>query len=145
MGSCNKMEPFDDPDLLDDDLLIRRIDPENHLTTCHDTNSKKISTKAFCASSGLNGGMSVDIPKHMQAESVDPYEYVTTPKYVGSVVFSAGSARGVELVAAHDPIEDNPYHGQVWRQGSSTRFTTRQKRCLLEASSWFVPIPDVIL
>ena len=39
-----------------------------------------------------------------------------------------------------DPLEDNPYHGEVWGQ-----FTKGKKKKLMSMCRWFVPLDGVAL
>jgi len=137
------MDPFDDLSIAGEDLVIRRVDPNQHLATDRTNGCKRLSTKLFSASSGDNEGMSVDIPSLMEQAGVSPCQYVTNPKHVGSVVFTAGSARSALLMVGHQPVPDNPYHGQVWARSETGRFSKGQQRALLAAATWFVPISGV--
>jgi hypothetical protein len=93
---------------------------------------------AFKPSSGANGGMSVDLEALMLEAGLDVQEYVTRPRWIGSLVVSAGAARSAGLLVGYAPLEDNPYHGEVWGT-----FNTATQRALRSACSWLVAIPDV--
>ena len=137
-------EPYDDPEIRNTDLIIRRVNPDQHLIFDENTKRRRISSKLFSPSSGPRGGMSVDIPKLMERDGVDVRKFVTNPTYSGSVCFFAGYSRNVGLRVGRDPIEGNPYHGEVWgSENSSNRFTRSQKRALMEASRWFVELEGV--
>jgi hypothetical protein len=135
------MEPYDEKAIAPDDLIIRRIDPFQHIVTDENRKCRRISSKAFSPST--NGGMSVDIEKLILAAGLDPRQYVTTPKYIGSVAFSAGSARAAKLFVGYDPLPENPFHGEVWGNPRPDRFTGTQKKKLAAASEWYVQIPGV--
>lgn len=137
------MEPYDEPEIEAAETLIRRIDRTQHVVRDENFNCERISTKAFSPSSEPNGGMSVDIKRLIEQAGLDAREYVTTPKYIGSVAFSAGAARDENLLVGYDPSPDNPYHGEVWGENRPNRFTRAQKNALLAASVWFVEIPGV--
>lgn len=137
------MEPYDEPEILADDAIIRRIDPSQHVVFDENANCNRVSTKAFSPSSGPNEGMSVDLERLISAAGLDAQKFVTTPKYIGSVVFNTGSARAAELLVGYDPLPENPYHGQVWGQNRPNRFSRTQKTALMEASEWFVELPGV--
>jgi hypothetical protein len=90
--------------------------------------------------------MSVDIEPFIVAAGEDPKTYVTTPRWVGSVQFTAGALRGEGFKVGYDPLEEtptepaNPHHGEVWGD-----FTKGKQRRLLGMAEWFVPIPGVDL
>lgn len=90
--------------------------------------------------------MSVDVLPFIIADGHDPGEWVTTPRWIGSVKFEAKFLRDRQLQVGYDPIEasqnhpGNPYHGSVWGE------FTRRVICELQAgAAWFVAIPDVEL
>lgn len=139
------VDPYDDEDIKDEDIIIRRVDPDYHLAHNHATGKKRVSTKLFSPSSGKNGGMSVDLLGLMLEAGEDPTAYVTTPKYQGSVQLSASELRKVELRIGKDPLPENPYHGEVWPPSTRSRFTKGQQRSLLNSATWFVELPDVEL
>lgn len=89
--------------------------------------------------------MSIDLYDMIDDAGFKPAEYVTTPKFIGSVVFSAGPARGAALWVGYDPREDNPYHGEVWGSGRPNRFSRTQQTALMTAANWLVPIDGVEL
>lgn len=141
------VEPYDEVGIAGPDLIIRRIDPEQHVVDDDNRNCRRISTKAYSPSSGENGGMSVDIEQLMIADDVEPKAYVTSPKYVGSVAFTAQSLRDVGLRIGYDPIPNvNPYHGEVWgTEVKPSRFTGAQRNAILSSASWYVQILGVEL
>jgi hypothetical protein len=145
-------EPFDDLTLASDDFIIRRIDPDFHITKDHDTGRARISSAAFTMSSQPPSGMSVDILKLMEADGVVPQNYVTTPKFRGAICFPVSAVRNAGLRVGHDPIKDhptladNPYHGSIWGPvDKPTKITGSQKTTLQRAAEWFVSIPGVDL
>lgn len=144
------VEPYDEPNIEDDDDIIRRVNPDQHVYFNENTGEQRISTKLFSPSSKPKGGMSVDILKLIVNNGVDAKEFVTTPVFTGSVCFKANAARTVGLIIGYDPIlgipnvEDNPYHGEVWRaDGKLNKFTRMQQKALIDASDWFVGLPGV--
>jgi hypothetical protein len=88
-------------------------------------------------------GMSVDLKQLMDEAAIDPQVFVTTPKHIGSVCFKASAARNSNLLVGYDPLNDNPYHGEIWGRNRPNRFSGSQSKDLLIACSWFVKIPDV--
>ena len=144
------VEPYDEPQINDDDHIIRRVNPVHHVVPDENTGRDRTSSKLFTPSSGPKDGMSVDILKLIEADEIDAVEFVTTPVFTGSVYFPAGSARKAGLRIGYDPIvdvpgvENNPYHGEVWGpEDKPNKFNRTQKRALAEASQWFVELPGV--
>lgn len=137
--------PHDAPDIANEDILLRRIIPSEHLVPDGNTGQLRLSTKAFSPSSEENGGMSVDIEKFIIAANLDPKTFVTSPRFSGSVQFTAGSARSAGLLVGKDPLPENPYHGEVWGNNKPNRFSKGQQNILLRSSEWYVEIPEAIL
>jgi len=133
------VEPHDHPDLQNADLLIRRVS-EHFVVTGADGN-KRLSTKAFEMSSpDRGGGMSVDVKKLIEAAGIDPREFVTSPRWTGSLLISVGDLRDKQLLVGYSPIDENPYHGEAWG-----KLSRGQKNDLLARSTWFVQIPGCSL
>lgn len=131
-------------------MLIRRINPAEHVVPDENRGGLRLSTKAFSSSSEPPYGMSVDLLRLMSSAGVDPKLFVTNPKYTASVQFSAGAARTTGLWVGLDPLEKdgnnpaNPFHAEVWSQPKpEKKFTKSQQRWLLNACQWFVEIPRV--
>lgn len=141
--------PYDEPNIGDDDIIIRRINPHEHVIWDDNTKQRRISSKAYNKSSDLNEGMSVDIEALIIADNLDPKKYVQTPIFTGAVAFSAKAIRELNLRVGYDPVKDdlnapdNPYHGQVWLTEQKKRFSEKQKSGLAKAAIWYVVIPDV--
>lgn len=119
------------------DGIIRRISEQQIISV---NGKRKISSMAFKASSGVNAGMSVDLQALIEEAGIDPHEYVTTPRWIGSVRFEAGSLRQAGFRIGYHPLPENPYHGEV--RGD---FTKAQQHRLQQLAIWFVQIPDVII
>lgn len=117
------------------DGIIRRISPQ-HLIYDEKSGGMKISSAAFNPSSGPNGGMSVDLQAQIEEAGLSATQYVTSPPWLGSVRFTAGSLRAEGYQVGFDPLADNPYHGEVWGL-----FTKSRQRRLKQLCIWFVPIP----
>jgi hypothetical protein len=130
--------PHDHEGIVRDDGIIRRIS-EQQIVTDSD-GRRRISSIAFNKSSALNGGMSVDIQKLIEERGVDARQYVTTPRWTGSVRFEAGALRQEGFQVGFDPLPDNPFHGEVWGE-----FTKRQRLILQSIAIWFVEIPGVMI
>ena len=95
---------------------------------------------AFKGSSDASGGMSVDIELVIIELGQDPREFVTTPRFTGSVYFNAGFLRSVGLLVGYDPLPENAAHGEVW--GNFSRGIQKQLRA---AAIWYVEIDGVSL
>ena len=146
------IEPYDDPSIKDSDLLIRRVDPEQHLVLDENIGKKRISSKLFSPSSMPPQGMSVDVERLIKLDYLDPKEFVTTPKHIGSVCFEAQVIRkegfrvGMNPIINMPKVTDNPYHAEVWGPPARPHhFTKAQKKKLHQACQWFVSIPDVAI
>ena len=149
--------PYDDPGIFADDRIIRRIDIEEHIVPDNNTGGHRISTKAFRASSGHLGGMSVDLEALIVKNGVDPKHFVTNPKFMGSVFLYARELRALGFWIGLDPIaptsasSGNPYHGEVWHVEvgdaaiETKQFTKAQQRQLARLAAWYVQIPGVSL
>lgn len=129
------VQPHDHPEISDDDDLIRRISEEQLVTV---GGVRRISSLAFQASGGPNGGMSIDIKKSIEEAGMVAADFVTTPRWTGSVVFKATVPRSRGLLVGYDPLPDNPHHGEIWGQ-----FPKATSKAIQRASQWFVEIPNV--
>lgn len=126
------MKPYDDPEIAPDDVIIRRISP-HYVVPDQNRGGLRISTAAFSPSNGEDGGMSVDIEKLILAAGLDPREFVASPEFTGAVSFTAEAVRSLGLRIGLEPLETNPYHGEVWGpEERPSRFTKGEKRRLLE-------------
>jgi hypothetical protein len=130
--------PHDHEEILDAHGVIRRISSEHLVDDMKCPTGRRLSTMLFRASSGPNGGMSVDLQNEIEKAGLEPKTYVTTPQFFGALRLTAGQFRSEGFQVGADPIPTNPYHGEVW--GSFTR--GEQKR-LLNLSEWFVAIEGV--
>jgi hypothetical protein len=128
--------PHDHPDIHADHVAIRRIS-ENFIVP-DGSGGRRISSMAFRPSSGVNGGMSVDLESFILESGQDPRAFVTTPLWRGSVCFQVGVLRGEGLQVGYHPMDGNKFHGEVW--GATKR--SQQKR-LQDLAAWYVPIPGV--
>lgn len=139
------VDPYDEDRIGSTDIIIRRINPKQHVVEDANLGCKRLSTKAFSPSSGEKGGMSVDIEALIIEGGEKPKEYVKTPVFTGSVQFSAGDARELGLMIGYDPISTNPYHGEVWGVVRPNRFTKSQQRGLITVSEWYIELEGVNL
>lgn len=130
--------PHDHAEILAQDGIIRRISLQH--VVANGAGGLRLSSMAFQASSGGNGGMSVDLQREIEEAGRDARAYVTSPVWTGSVRFTAATLRALDYRVGFDPLATNPYHGEVW--GS---FSRAKKTELCRSCSWFVQIPDVDL
>ena len=89
--------------------------------------------------------MSVDILDLMVGDGVDAEEWVTQPPFHGAVSLPVQAARDADLWVGKEPLNENPYHGEVWRSPNGGNFTGSQVKALRNAADWFVPIEGVEL
>ncbi len=146
------VEPYDEPEIEEDDTLIRRIDPRYHLSWDHDRDCERISSKAFQASTKLKSGMSIDVEKLITNDDIDPKEWVTSPRFRGSVCFVAKVVRdmglrvGYEPVEADGTVEENPYHGEVWGPKEKPyKITQSQQKTIHSTVEWYVELDGVAI
>jgi len=130
--------PHDHPEIQPNDGIIRRIPEQWVVDDEKAVGGRRLSSLAFRASSGTNGGMSIDLQQQIEDAGLDAKQYVTTPRWVGSIRFVATSLRGEGFQVGYDPTAENPYHGQVW--GNFCKAKQRRLRVFCE---WFVPLPGV--
>jgi hypothetical protein len=134
--------PHDHEGILPNDGIIRRVS-EQQIVLDPKIGGRRISTSLFEPSTGENGGVSVDLQKLIEGAGLDAKDFVTTPRWMGSIRFEAYQLREEGFLVGYDPIndhpdlEDNPYHGEVWGN-----FTKGKRKKLLQLCSWFVPIPN---
>lgn len=131
--------PHDHSEIKSQDRIIRRISHEQ-VVLGRDGQTQRISSMAYAPSDGNNGGMSVDLETQILEAGLNPVTYVTSPRWVGSVWFTAGALRAESLQVGYDPIDSNPHHGEVW--GTKPR---SKKRRLSELAQWYVEIPNVLI
>lgn len=130
--------PHDHNEILNEHEIIRRIS-DQYLVI--DSTGKRISSSmAFKASSGKNGGMSIDLKYQIEQAGLDAKKYVTTPKWIGSVLLKVSDIRNLGFQVGYDPSRHNKYHGEVW--GTFSRSTIEKLR---KCTEWFVAIDDVNL
>lgn len=128
--------PHDDPSISDDDFVVRYIPPDQ--LTPDGAGGMRISSGAFCESSGANEGMSVDLGSALHDSGLAPSARTPTDAQFGAVAIRVSELRALGLQVGRDPIdspdpgERNPYHVQVWGIGSSRRI----KKALLSKATW---------
>jgi hypothetical protein len=139
------VKPHDHAEILDTDGVIRRVQQQWIVKDKY--GNDRLSSMALKASSGVNGGMSVDLEALIVRAGLDPRTYVTNPRWIGSIRFTAGALRAQGFIVGFDPLEEeppsqpaNPYHGEVW--GSFSKETQRRLAAL---ATWYVALPGVAL
>ena len=130
--------PHDHQEILADDLVIRRVAAHWTVDDPKAPGGKRLSSMAFEKSSGPTGGMSVDLKSQIEEAGLDAKAWVTSPRWTGSVVLRVGDLRAEAFQVGFDPLDDNPYHGEVWGQ-----FSKGKKRKLMNLCAWFVPLDGV--
>lgn len=138
LDSNMQVQPHDHPEILDQDGIIRRIS-EQHLINDEKTGGRRISSIALKPSSGQNGGLSVDLKRQIEEAGLNPQTYVTSPRWMGSLLFQASHFRQLDMLVGFDPLTENPFHAQVW---GDLKKKTNQK-ILFEHCRWFVQIQHV--
>lgn len=87
--------------------------------------------------------MSVDFEDWIRDAGKDPVEFVTTPKWIGSLRFAVTDVRAEGCRVGWDPIPRrgqlpaNDFHGEVWDLNPA------RQRKLPDLAQWFVAIPGV--
>lgn len=135
-----QVEPHDHLEILPDDGVIRRLSEQ--FVVLDKDGQRRISSMAFSPSSpAQGGGLSVDLQREIEEAGLNAVQFVTTPRWIGSVRFTAQQLRNEGFMVGFDPLlPDNPFHGEVWGQ-----FTSGKKKQLSRLAQWFVPIPGVAL
>lgn len=108
-----QITPYDDPDILDKDSLLRRIHP-THIVPNKNAGGHRLSSMAFSESStDPPGGMSVDVEPWMLASGVNPCSKLEEGFSMARLI--AGDMRNLRFRVGQTPTEDNnPYHADVW-------------------------------
>jgi hypothetical protein len=129
--------PHDHPEIQNEHWIIRRVSGQE---TVFDpkVQGRRLSTAVFSASSGKNGGISVDLQNEIEAAGLDPAHHVTTPRWTASIRLQCVHFRARDLKVGYEPLPENPHHGEVWGQLSRAK-----KGELLAEAEWLVPIPSV--
>lgn len=131
------VHPHDHTDIEPGDGVLRGI--SEHFLVTATNGQRRISSMAFQSSSG-NTGMSVNLQRLIEEANIDPQDYMKATSWVGAVRFTAGALRKEKLQVGFHPLENNPYHGEVWGD-----FTKSKQRKLQKLAVWFVEIPDVTI
>ncbi|TBX74435.1 hypothetical protein E0I74_26720 [Rhizobium laguerreae] len=128
-----EVQPHDHQGILNEHGVLRRVSPHHLVDDEKAPAGRRLSSMAFQPSSGLNGGMSVDLENSIIDAGEDPRQHVVQPPFVGAVRFTAGLLRGLDFRVGFHPIQGNPHHGEVWGE-----FTNLKKKQLLTLAEPFV-------
>ncbi|GLR42585.1 hypothetical protein GCM10007880_31010 [Mesorhizobium amorphae] len=141
------MNPHDHGEILGDDVIIRRVNPAEHVYFDENHQVNRLSTKVMQPSSEPKGGMSIDHEPTLVEMGIDPRAFVTSPPMTASVWLRAGAAREIGLQVGYDPIDPhNMAHCEVWGPiERPNRFSKGQQRKLLATSEWYVELPGVVV
>jgi hypothetical protein len=131
--------PHDHQGILSEDGIIRRVS-EHQVIHDQRRGCRRISSIAFKASSEERGGMSVDLQREIEEAGLDARVYVSSPRWIGSLRFVARDLRAIDLKIGYDPINENPYHGEVWGDFGKAQQDEMRQHC-----EWFVEIPGVAI
>lgn len=112
--------PRDDPEVADEDGLLRYINPDYHVVPDKNTGEMRLSSAAFAESSKPPKGMSVDLERQMSEAGLSNLEMLPGPDF-GALRLNAGEVRVLGCQVSRDPVENNPYHGSVWGIGKSRK------------------------
>lgn len=139
-NTAGQVTPHDHQEILPEDGVIRRVSEQQ--VVLDKDGRPRISSIAFQPSSPSHGGgLSVDLQREIEESGRDAMQFVTTPRWIGSVRFTAKQLRNEGFMVGFDPLPpENPFHGEVWGQ-----FSTGKKKRLLTLAQWFVPITGVSL
>lgn len=131
--------PHDDAGLRTDSLLIRHINPAQHVYFDENLNRARVASSAFSATSGdPHYGMSVDLAQLLE-ETSQPHAAMV-PSGFGAVSLRVSDVRALSLQVGSDPVEGNEFHGQAW----GVKTTTRKKLQRIVVD-WVVPLDNVSL
>lgn len=132
----NKVIPHDHEEITNEQYIIRRV---SHQHVVSDGNGgQKISSMLFKSNSGE---LSIDIKKFIEDAGLDVKKFVTNPRFIGSVLICVDQIRALGYKVGYDPIQENPYHGEIWGNLKSQS----NIKTLLKQASWFVAIDGVSL
>lgn len=128
--------PHDHEGIKGQDAVIRRISP--YFVIEDPKTGPRISTLALNPSSDGYRGLSVDLQAEIEQAGLDAKDFVSSPPWLGSIVFTAARLRGEGFQVGYDPLPDNPYHGEAWGN-----FAKSKQRALLRLAAWLVQIDGV--
>lgn len=128
--------PHDHEGILRNDGVIRRVS-EQLVVFDPKIGGNRLSSSVFNPSSGLNGGLSVDLQKQIEEAGLIAKDFVTNPRFTGSIRLETCQLRNEGFKVGYDPLDHNPYHGEVWGN-----FSKAKRKKLFQLCTWFVPMEN---
>lgn len=117
------VEPYDDPDIIDTDCVIRYIHPIYHVTFDSNLGRQRLSSGAFSPSKDGSRGMSVDLQRNMRDAGLDGLSRLPSEEH-GAVQLTVADLRQLDLLIGSTPRADNEFHADVWH---THKESTRKK------------------
>jgi hypothetical protein len=135
----------DHPEIMNEDLLIRRISKTAAKESVVPAKSggQRLSSAILTASSKEQDpyeGLSVDIETVALELGLNPKKFMITDEFLGAVGLSAKCFRNETLLVGYDPQPDNECHGQVWG-----KLRPKRRKRLMQYCSWYIEISGVLL
>ncbi len=121
----------DDPTILDDDFLWRRIVNNPNMITRDSDGKLRPSSAAF--RDGHTGEVSVHLARLTTLEKV----LLDKPE-VGIVEINAGYPRTLEHKIVHDPNDTDPSHTLICPPDKSPKQTKKDARLMAEHARWLL-------
>lgn len=110
------VKAHDDPDILEDDGLLRWINPNFHLVEDKNAGCLRLSSNAFKETQKAQNpqqGMSVSLERALLAVGEKHGDRLPASDW-GIVRLITGEMRSLEFKVGSDPRADNPFHASVW-------------------------------
>ena len=133
------VKPHDDPDILEDDGLLRRIHPDFHLTEDKNNGCLRLSSNAFKEThkkQNPHRGMSVSLERPLLAAGEKHGDRLPASDW-GLVRLIAGEMRSLDFKVGSDPRNDNPFHASIWNIERGMRKNATKKRVIAHAE-WVI-------
>jgi hypothetical protein len=138
-GADGDVIPHDDLAILPESIVVRHINPKYHVVLDENTNSRRITSGAFAATSGdPDYGMSVDVNQLLSEQNLLTAHMV--PSGMGAVSLVVADLRGKRLRVGSDPVPSNEFHGQVWGVKKTVRHIVQKL-----VKDWVVPLDGVAI
>ena len=129
-----------DQSISDDDWLIRRIH-DKHVVPDKNLNCWRISSAAFNPSSS-DSGVSVHIEKMIKQAGLSPKDYVKSKGATAAAKIKAEFIRSLNMDVESSPVNDDPYHGNIWgiTEGGNKKESDK-KKMLARMAVWLLKPP----
>ncbi len=131
--------PHDHAGLDPSDIVIRLV-PRQWRVAGAQPGVWRLSSEAFQNSSDKYRGCSVLIAKLAAEAGISIEKIVASRNMLGAISVTVGQIRGRGLKVGFDPLEDDPFHGQIWE-----KITRGTANTLLSSAAWSVPIADTVI